>query len=87
MLKMAPAAATGCTGTGAQIDAAYALWSVGKIPPPPPAPISIHALPSSDPGMTGALFIVNNTLKVSQGPAGTAIQVGATGPTGQAAVI
>lgn len=49
--------------------------------PPSPAPVAIFALPQTDPGQTGAVFIVNNTLKVSQGNA-AAVQIGSTGPVG-----
>ena len=76
------------TGSGSTIDAAYATFLLAHpLPPLPPAPVLVHAVPSADPGMTGALFITGNTLHVSQGPSATAIQIGATGPTGQVAVI
>lgn len=38
-------------------------------------------LPQTDPGIPNALFLTNNTLKVSQGTA-TAVTIGATGATG-----
>ena len=81
-------AATGCTGTAAQIDAAYIAWIAQyPLPPLPPAAVTIIAVPTSNPGITGALHIVNNTLYVSQGPSAAAVQIGTTGPTGSVAVI
>ena len=72
----------------AMVDAAYATWLLSNPPlPPPPAPMMIIALPTADPGVTGALHLVNNTLLVSQGPSAKAIQIGTTGPTGQASAI
>ena len=68
----------------AMVDTAYATWLLSNPPPPPPpATVMIVALPQSDPGVTGALHLVNNTLFVSNGPTGAAIQIGTTGPTGQ----
>ena len=81
-------ASTGCTGaTPATIDAIYATWIISNPPPPVVAPTLVHALPTSNPGLTGALYLANNTLYVSQGPTGAAVQIGATGPTGVAVVI
>ena len=79
---------TGCTGTTpAAIDAAYTAWLVVNPPPPTILPISLIMLPTSNPGITGAIHIVNNTLYVSQGPSAAAVQIGTTGPTGGVAVI
>ena len=78
---------TGCMGTQAQIDAAYVAWIAIHPSPPVVVPISIISIPTSNPGITGALHIVNNTLYVSQGPSAAAVQIGTTGPTGGVAVI
>ena len=81
-------AATGCTGASTSaIDGAYAAWLVVNPPPPTILPISLIMLPTSNPGITGAIHIVNNTLYVSQGPSAAAVQIGTTGPTGSVAVI
>lgn len=77
---------TGCTGTQAQIDTAYAAWFLLHPEPPIILPNTIISLPTANPGITGALHLVNNTLQVSQGPVAAAIQIGSTGPTGGATV-
>jgi hypothetical protein len=71
----------------AMVDAAYANWLLSNPPSPIALPTSIIMLPTSDPGVTGALHLVNNTLLVSRGPSAKAIQIGTTGPTGQAQAI
>ena len=85
---IAPYGVTGCTGNStADIDTAYAAWLIlNPLPPPPPAPITILALPTYNPGITGALHLINNTLLVSNGPSASAVQIGTTGPTGGAAI-
>ena len=80
-------AQTGTTGTQAQLDAAAAAWQLLHPPPHVVLPISYIQLPTSNPGITGALHIINNTLLVSQGPSASAVQIGTTGPTGGAAAI
>lgn len=82
-----PRTVTGSTGTTAQIDAAYAAWLLLHPEPPIVLPVTIIQLPTSNPGITGALHLVGNTLFVSAGPTGTAVQIGSTGPTGGAAVL
>lgn len=66
----------------ATFQAAHSAPAV--LTPPPP---SLFVFPQTDPGVTGAAFIANNTLKVSLGSNPVAVQIGATGATGLAVVL
>lgn len=83
-----PYGMTGYVGIStAMVDTAYAAFLLlNPPPPPPPAAVQIIALPQYNPGITGALHLVGNTIFVSAGPTGAAVQIGATGPTGAVAV-
>lgn len=66
----------------ATTDALYtAFQAVYSVAIPSQAP-QIVALPTANPGITGAMFITANTLHISQGPSAAAVQIGATGPGG-----
>lgn len=53
---------------------------------PTALPKTILAFPTTNPGVTGAPFIASNTLFVSQGLTGAAVQIGTTGPTGSVVI-
>ena len=74
---VAPSANVGPTGAvqAAAATAYTGTWNYGAVN-------NVILIPNADPGVTGMVFAVNNTLKISQGVGKVAIQVGATGPTG-----
>ena len=75
-------ASTGATGTQTQLDTAYAAWILLHPAPPIVLPVTLLQLPTSNPGITGAVHVINNTLYISQGPSVAAVQIGTTGPIG-----
>jgi hypothetical protein len=77
-----PAVMTSVLGLSPQYAASVGANAIAHGPAPTAVVAATLAVPVSNPGATGALFIASNTLFVSQGPTGAAVQIGATGPTG-----